>query len=125
MDWIRNGELPKGLRLQAHQLIPTVVHRATNPPILPPRMLHLGQLLQFAPHFFFAPSFARQARNPHHSRARRHEPTLKLEYRFRDLGLDLCADAGESQEDAVEGATHVGINIDDGAGDAAAFELVE
>jgi len=39
--------------------------------------------------------------------------------------LHFRAYAGEAEEHAIEGSSHGGVDIDNGAGDAAAFELVE
>jgi hypothetical protein len=125
MDWIRNGEFPKSLRLQPYQLLPAVIDSTADPAIFPPCMLHIRQLIQLFTHRLFAPSFARQAGNALDAGTARNKFALEFEKRFGDLCLHFVAHAGKAQEDAIEIAADVDVEVADGAEDAAAFQLVE
>lgn len=125
MDRIRHGKLPKSLRLQLQQLLPTMIHGPAHPPILPPRMLHILQLIQRLAHILPAPSLRRKRSRALYPGARRHEFALKLENGLGDLRLHFCAHAGETQKDAIKDAAGGGVEVRGGADEAAAFELVE
>ena len=122
---VRDGEFPKCLCLQADQVLPTMIDGPADSAVLPPRMLHLRQLIQLVAHLLLAPSFGREGSGALHAGTRLDKLLLKLEDCLSDLSLYLRADTGEAQEDAEEGAAGVGVDVNGGADRAAAFQLVE
>jgi hypothetical protein len=88
-------------------------------------MLHSLEVIQRLPDCFFGPSLRRQRDVSLDSGTRRNEFSFEFEEGFGDLFLDFVAHAGKAQEDAIEGAAHGGVDVEDGAGDTAAFQLVE
>lgn len=125
MDGVRHGELPKRFRLQPHQLLPTMIDSAADPAIFPPRVLHLRQLIELAPHLLFGPSLGGQRRYARHAGTRRYQFALELEDGLGDLGLHFGAHAGRPEEKAVQSALDIGVDVDGGADQAAALELIE
>lgn len=125
MNGVRHGKLPKGFRLQPNQLVPAMIHGTADPAILPPRVLHLRQLIELAPYLLFGPSLGGQRRYARHAGTRRYKLTLELEDGLGDLGLHFCAHAGRPEEKAVQCALDIGVDVDGGADQAAAFELIE
>ena len=111
VDGVRDGELAKRLRLKPDQLIPAVVYGTADTAVLPARVLHVRQLAQLLAHLLFAPSLVRQSRDALDARAAGDKLALKLQQRLGDLCLDFGADAGQSQEHAVEVASDGNVEV--------------
>jgi hypothetical protein len=125
VDWVGNRESAKRLRLQPYQLLATVIYSAADSAIFPPRVLHIGQLIELLAHILLAPSVARQAGDALDAGSAGHQLALELQYCFGDLHLHFRPHTWQAQKDAVEIAAHVDVEFADGAEDAASFELVE
>ena len=125
MNRIGHAKPPPCLSLHLHQLLPSMIHRATHPPILPPRMLHLSQLPQLLKHLFLAPSLLRQRRKALYAGSRRHELALEPEECRVDLRGDFGGDAGETEECAVNEGVGVVVELREGGDGPVAADLDE
>lgn len=88
-------------------------------------MLHLGELDQLGSDLIGRPAFGGERSVPGHAGAGGHEFLLDLAHRFRHLGGDAGADAGEAEEDAIEVAARGSVGEGEGADEAVAAELEE
>lgn len=125
MDGIRHGKLPEGLSLQLDQLVTTVVHGARDTPVLPAGVCHVAQLLELLAHAVFAPALLRQAHMTVDAGPAGDQLLLKLDNGLGDLSLDFGAHSGQAQEVAVQDTAGGEVEVDGGADDATALELVE
>jgi hypothetical protein len=125
VDGVRDGEFAKGFGLQADQFVATVVDGATDTAVFPSCVLHVGELGQLLPHRLLAPTLTRQRRDALDARAALDQLALELEQRLGNLRLHFCADSRQSQEDAIQVAADMAIEVCGGAEETAAFELVE
>lgn len=96
MNGITHAKPLKRLRLQLPQLLAAVIHRATDPPVLPPRVLHLRELGEFGGDLLGRPARAGEGGVGRDARARGHEFGFQVGQGFGDVGADAGLDEGES-----------------------------
>jgi hypothetical protein len=125
VNWVGHGELSESLRLQANQLIAAVVYRPADPSILPFSMFHVGQVVQLLADLLFAPSCARKAGDALDTRSAWYKFAFEFKQGLGDLCLHFCAHTRQPQEDTVEIAPEVDIEVAERAEDTAALELVK
>lgn len=123
VDGIGDGEFAIRLRLQLQQLILSVVNGTRNAAVLPACMVHGGEGLELGAHSIVGETLLGQGEVA--DLVLGHQLVRQLRDALLDLLLNLAAHAGRPQEVAVEDAADVGVELDDGADDAAALELPE
>lgn len=122
---VRDTESVKRLRLDLQQVLAAVVHSTTDSTIFPPRMLHVGQLLQLGADLFGGPSLLREREIPCDIGARRHELILQILNGLGHLLVNLASDTGGAQKDGVEKETDGEIDIAKTADKAVAAQRIE
>lgn len=111
MNRVGHGELAKGLSLNLHQRISSMVHSSRNEAILPSGVIHIRQCLQLLENHLLRPSILWQIQIPYNAWPRRHQLTLQLRNSFIDLLLNLRSHTWRSQEQAIEISSDDDISI--------------
>lgn len=125
MNRIRNSKLSIGRILQIQQFLSAMIHSTTDSSILPHRVLHTRQLIQFREDLFRAPSLLGQAHILDDAGTLGHEFGLEPCDSGGDLLVDFAADAGETEEERVEEKADLEVEVADCAEDAMAADSVE
>ena len=123
MDWIRHEEFFKRGSLQRDQLLAAVIYSAADPPIFPPRMLHLTQLLQFPAHLLRSPADLGQGKITGNAQSTGKQLGFHLGDGIPDFFLDPRAHAWGLEEKREDGFAARAIAIEEGSEEAAGFDL--
>lgn len=125
MNRVRNAKLSKGVCLQLKKILTTVVHSTADPSILPSRMFHICQLVEFGAHLLGSPSFLGKRQVPRHIGPARNNLRFQLLESRRNLLIYLAADTGSAQKERVAVYTYQRVDIAQATQDTVSAYRVE
>lgn len=101
MNRVGHSKLAKRRSLQLHQILSAVVHSTADTAILPPSMLHIGQLIELGADLVGSPAFLGKGQISIDPRPGGDQLVFQALDSRGNLLVDLATDTRGAQEDGV------------------------